>query len=168
MRHQYAPIVYNFYYIVSIGYTMAATKLSLNQCNPIQSPNICVTLNKMGINRNVSHNIVFGPKSLGGLEMHPLYTLQGTKCLQYLLGHIAWSDRNGNLMRICMEHKQLEVGTYCQYSITRRNKYDLYKLCYAIGDTGIRGNTKKTDTPPRLWNGGLEAKKNRVTVISEK
>jgi hypothetical protein len=62
MRQQYAPIAYNCYYIVSIGYTMAATKLSLNQCKTFQSPVICDILNRVGINRNVSRNIIFGPK----------------------------------------------------------------------------------------------------------
>jgi hypothetical protein len=66
----------------------------------------------MGINRNVSRAIVFGPKSLGGLEMHHMYTLQGTKRLQCFLGNIVCNNGNGNFMKICMEHIQLEVGTY--------------------------------------------------------
>jgi hypothetical protein len=77
---------------------MAATKLSLNQCKSIQSPVVCATLNKMGINRNIARAAVFGPKGLGGLEMHHLYTLQATKRLQYFLGHIACNDGNDNLM----------------------------------------------------------------------
>jgi hypothetical protein len=54
MRRYDATLAYNCYYIASIGYTLAATKLSLTQCNSIQSPVICATLNKMGINRNVA------------------------------------------------------------------------------------------------------------------
>jgi hypothetical protein len=111
MRQQDAPIAYNCYYIASIGYTMAATKLLLNRYKSIQSPVVCATLNKMGINRNVARAIVFGPKSLGGLEMQHFYTLQGMKRLQYFMGHIACNDGNGNLMKICMEHTQLEVGS---------------------------------------------------------
>jgi hypothetical protein len=57
-------------------YTLAATKMSVTQCDAIQSPVICATLNKMGINRNVAWKIVFGPKNIGGLEMHNLYTIQ--------------------------------------------------------------------------------------------
>jgi hypothetical protein len=45
MRRQDATLVYNCYYIASIGYTLAATKLSLIQCNSIQSPVICTNLN---------------------------------------------------------------------------------------------------------------------------
>jgi hypothetical protein len=54
MIRQDAPIAYNCYFIASIGYTMAATKLSLNQCKSIQSPAVCATLNKMSIHRNVA------------------------------------------------------------------------------------------------------------------
>jgi hypothetical protein len=69
-------------------------------------------MNELGINRNVACSIVFGTNSLGGFEMHHLYTLQGMKRLQYFLGHIACKEINGYLMMICMEHIQLDVGTY--------------------------------------------------------
>jgi hypothetical protein len=69
----------------------------------------------MGIHRNVARAIVLGPKSLGGLKIHHLYTLQGTKRLKYFLGHIACNDGNGNLMKICVEHTQIEVGSYAPF-----------------------------------------------------
>jgi hypothetical protein len=102
MRRQDASLAYNCYYIANIGYTLASTKIPVNQCDAIQSPVVCAILNKMGINRNVARNIVFGPKALGGLEMHDLYTIQGTKRLQYFLGHVMCNDGNGNLKRICV------------------------------------------------------------------
>jgi hypothetical protein len=67
MRCQDASLAYNCYYIASISYTLAATKMSVNLCDAIQSPVICATLNRMEINRNVARKIVFGPKTLGGL-----------------------------------------------------------------------------------------------------
>jgi hypothetical protein len=103
MHRQDASLAYNCYYIASIGYILAATKMYVNQCNAIQSPVICATLNKMGINRNVARKIVFGPKTLCGLEMHDLYTIQGNKRLRYFLGDVMCNNGNGNLMRICME-----------------------------------------------------------------
>jgi hypothetical protein len=66
----------------------------------------------MGINRNVARKVVFGLKSLDGLEIHHLHTLQGTKLLQYFMGHLMCQDGNGNLMRMATELAQLEVGTY--------------------------------------------------------
>jgi hypothetical protein len=112
MRRQDASLAYNCYYIAIIGYTLAVTKMAVNQCDAIQIPVVCATLNKMDINRNVARKIVFGPKTLVGLEMHYLYTIQGTKRLQYFLGHVICNDINSNLMRFCMESTQLEVGTY--------------------------------------------------------
>jgi hypothetical protein len=63
MRKQDSLIAYNCYYIASMGYTMAATKPLLNQCKFIQSPVICDTLNKMGINRNLSHALYLDQKA---------------------------------------------------------------------------------------------------------
>jgi hypothetical protein len=108
-----ASLAYScYYYIASIGYTLVATNMAVTQCDAIQSPVMCAALNKMGINRNVAGKIVFCPKNLGGLEMHNLYTIQGTTSLQYFIGHLMCKDGNGNLMRICMESTQLEVGSY--------------------------------------------------------
>jgi hypothetical protein len=54
MQRYAATTAYNCYYLSIIGYTLATTRLSLTQCKTIQSPVVCATLNKMGINRNVS------------------------------------------------------------------------------------------------------------------
>jgi hypothetical protein len=57
MQHYDASTAYNLYYIASIAYKLAVTRLSINQCKIIQSPITCATLNKMGIDRNVSRHI---------------------------------------------------------------------------------------------------------------
>jgi hypothetical protein len=92
MQRYDATTTYNCYYIASIGYTLTTTQLSINQCKTIQSPISCATLNKMGINSNVAHDIVFGPKRLGGISCSHLHTLQGIRRLQYFVGHIANND----------------------------------------------------------------------------
>jgi hypothetical protein len=92
---------YNLYYIASIGFTLAATRFALHQCKYIQVHVICATLNKMGINRNVSRHIIFDPKFMGGMALR-----------HYLIGHIAKNDGLAKLMRICIEATQLEVGMF--------------------------------------------------------
>jgi hypothetical protein len=57
MQRYDASTAYNLYYIAIIGYKFSATHFSINQCNIIQSPITCATLNKMGIARNVSRHI---------------------------------------------------------------------------------------------------------------
>jgi hypothetical protein len=59
MQRYDASISYNCYYLASISYTIAATRLSLEKCKTIQSPVVCATLNKMAINHNVARAIVF-------------------------------------------------------------------------------------------------------------
>jgi hypothetical protein len=49
MQSYDATTAYNLYYITSIGYTLASSRFSINQCKIIQSPAICATLDKMGI-----------------------------------------------------------------------------------------------------------------------
>jgi hypothetical protein len=72
-----ATTAYNLCYLVNIGYTLADTQFSLAQCKMIQSPVICATLEKMGINRTVSRNILFGPKHMVGVALRHLNSQQG-------------------------------------------------------------------------------------------
>jgi hypothetical protein len=78
----------------------------------IHSTDICATLKKMGINRNISRNIVFGAKGMGAMALRHLHSQQGIRRIQYLIGHITNNDGVGKLMRICIEAIQLEVGTF--------------------------------------------------------
>jgi hypothetical protein len=97
MQRYDAKTAYNFYYLASIGYTIAATRFSINQCKTIQKPVICATLNKMSINRNVSCTIIFGPKRLGDMSLSHLHTLQG---IRRIIGHLANNDGMCKLVRI--------------------------------------------------------------------
>jgi hypothetical protein len=81
MQRYDATSAYNCYNITIIGYTLVATRLSFNQCKTIQSPILSATLNKMGINRNVTRAIVFSPKHLGGMSLSHLHTLQDIRRL---------------------------------------------------------------------------------------
>jgi hypothetical protein len=112
MQRYDATTAYNLYFLASIGYTLAATRLSVNQCKIIQSPVIYATLNNMDINSNVSRHIKFGPKYMGGMDLQHLHTLQGIRRIQYLIGHIINEDGVAKLMHICIEATQLEVGTF--------------------------------------------------------
>jgi hypothetical protein len=47
-----------------------------------------------------------------------LHNRQGICRLQYCIGHIANNDRVGKLMMICIEAKQLEVGTFEPFLFT--------------------------------------------------
>jgi hypothetical protein len=66
----------------------------------------------MGINRNVSRSIVFGPKHLGGIAIIHIHTLQGICRLQYLVGHIMNNDGVGDIRWIYTKATQLDIGTF--------------------------------------------------------
>jgi hypothetical protein len=112
MQCYYATTTYNLTYIASIGYTLAANRFYINQCKIIHSPIICATLNRMGINRNVSRHIISDPKHMGGMALRHLHTLQGIHCIQCPIGHITNKDGVTKLKTICIEAIQLEVGTF--------------------------------------------------------
>jgi hypothetical protein len=107
-----ASTAYNLYNIASIGYTLAATRFSVNQCKIIKIHVVCATLKKMGINWNVSSHIVFGPKHMGCMALHHLHLLQGIRRIQYLIVHITNNDGVAKLMRIFIAAIQLKVGTF--------------------------------------------------------
>jgi hypothetical protein len=65
---------------------------------------------KMHINRNTARSIVHGPLLYGGMELPNLYALQGTRQLQFLIGHLRASDKTGNLILIAHGYIQLLVG----------------------------------------------------------
>jgi hypothetical protein len=44
MQRYDASTSYNLYYIATIGYTLDATRFTINQCKTIQSPVICATI----------------------------------------------------------------------------------------------------------------------------
>jgi hypothetical protein len=107
MQRYDATTAYNCYYLAIISYTIAATRISLDQCKTIQSSVVCATLNKMAIDHNAARVIVFGPKRLGGISISHIHTLQGIRRLQYFIGHIVNNDGVGKLVRICIEATQL-------------------------------------------------------------
>jgi len=50
--------------------------LSQQAYNHVQLPALCATLSKLHFNRNISRAIVFGPGSLGGINILVIYDLQ--------------------------------------------------------------------------------------------
>jgi hypothetical protein len=84
----------------------------------------------MGINHNVTRDIVFGPKHLNGVSLRHLHTLQGIRRLQYFIGHIANNNVVGKLLRICVEATQLEVGTFEPFLFLLHSAHGHYTLTF--------------------------------------
>jgi hypothetical protein len=103
-------MAYNICYITSLGYGTAATSLSMDECKEIQKPPVNAILQKIGINRNMKREVVFGTTKYGGLGVAHLEAVQVYGQLQYLIGRLRSDDTSGTLYRILMEFTQMECG----------------------------------------------------------
>jgi hypothetical protein len=72
-----SAVAYNPFYLLSLGYGMCATTLSLKECEDIQRPFINAILPKMVIHRKAARVVVFGMEKFGRLGLDHLATLQG-------------------------------------------------------------------------------------------
>jgi hypothetical protein len=103
-------LVYNSFYLPSIGYRNPATTLTQQECYNIQKPVINAILPKMGISRKAHRSVVFGTSQFGGLGLDHLTAYQRHSRLQYLMGHLRCNITTGKLMRSMLDYTQLECG----------------------------------------------------------
>jgi hypothetical protein len=105
-----SAVVYNSFYMPSLGYGVPATTLTKEECEDIQIPMVNAILPKMGIVRSAPRKVVIGTKQYGSLGLTHLAELQGNNRLQYLLGHLRYGDTTCELMQMLLEYTQLECG----------------------------------------------------------
>jgi hypothetical protein len=103
-------MVYNVFYMPSLGYGTPTMILTKKDCEEIQIPVVNAILPKMGIAPSVPRSVVFGTAQFGGLVLTHLAELQGHTCLQYLLGHLRCGNATGRLMKMLLEYTQLDAG----------------------------------------------------------
>jgi hypothetical protein len=84
--------------------------LSQQAYNHVQLPALCATLSKLHFNRNISRAIVFGPGSLGGINILVIYDLQSTGQLTLLISHLRIQDEVGQLIPLDLSILQLTGG----------------------------------------------------------
>jgi hypothetical protein len=78
-------MVYNAFYMPSLGYGTPVTTLTKKDCEEIQRPVVNAILPKMGIARTIPRAVVFGTAQFGGLGLTHIASLQDHTRLQYLL-----------------------------------------------------------------------------------
>jgi hypothetical protein len=103
-------MLYNSFYMLSLGYGTPATKLTNIDCEEIQKYFVNAILPTMDIARSAPRAIIFGTVQFGGLGLTHLTALQGHTIMQYLLGHLRCGDANGRLMQMLLEYTRLECG----------------------------------------------------------
>ena len=93
-----------------IGYALAVTTFTEPQLRKIQRTADIAYRPKTGLNINFPNTVVQGPTQYCGLAQLPLYTIQGSKQLQLLIGTIRNQDNTGALAQASLELEQQESG----------------------------------------------------------
>jgi hypothetical protein len=92
-----------------IEYCLLALNLSKHQCNELMRPILKAALPKAGYNRNFPKEVIHGPTSLLGTDIHHPYTTQLIAHLDILLWHGGQETITGQLLTGNLERTKLEL-----------------------------------------------------------
>ena len=160
LTHHDAWIIYESRYRAIIRYPLPVSMFSNKQCHTIQKPFINAILPKMGINRHTPRAVIYGPKSLGGLEIMDLRIEQAAIQWHTTRGHLRRSDRAGKGIRITANDTQVETGSctpfydldpvVCDYVTSNTRWRYLWELTHRLE---LRINVYQGWTPSTVYEG---------------
>jgi hypothetical protein len=94
-----------------VAYALPATTFSQQQCQESTKRMVAATLSKMGINKNIPRDLVFGSKNKQGLGFPDLYVWQGTEAVNRFLKYMSsGSSATAHLLKASYELLVLESG----------------------------------------------------------
>lgn len=91
-------------------YPLQASTFSKEECDDIAKPLFSATLPKLGSNRKIPKVYRYAPKSLMGLGLPDIYTMQGTAQLKAIIFHMRKGTMVGKLLQIELEAANIELG----------------------------------------------------------
>ena len=95
-----------------LEFPLTVTQFTQAQCDLISSPVLNVCLTKMGYNKHMPREVVYGPKQMGGLGLHDLYIEQGIKAVTALVGHLREpASQTAKMMLVELQWCQVQAGT---------------------------------------------------------
>ena len=103
-------IRYQARYKAAICYALPVTLFNAQQLHRIQQRFIHHYLPKISINRNTPWSVVYGPVSMGGMEIMVLRLEQPISVFHTMLGHIWREDNAGKTIIANLYNTQIEVG----------------------------------------------------------
>ena len=115
-----------------IEYPLTVTQFSQKECDMIVSPVLRTCLSKMGYNRNMPKEVVFGPVELGGLGMHDLYIEQGIRQILALVGHLRQNSETSKMMTIELQWCQVQAGTSDHLLESPSTEIDYIETCWIM------------------------------------
>ena len=110
ISHWDAWVIYESRYRAMIRYPLPVTLFSDSQCMKIQRPFVDAILPKMGINRKTPRCIIYGPRTMGGLEMMDVRVEQVSAIFEITKGHMRRLDRAGKGLYLTAHNMQVILG----------------------------------------------------------
>jgi hypothetical protein len=96
--------------IPGISYGMGVTVIPKGEIDKVESIIMPPILQKVGCNSNMTRDVVFGPKDMGGLGLTRMYTEQGTRKIMALMQHVRANSTVGQAMTINLKWHQMICG----------------------------------------------------------
>jgi len=103
--------VYQVRYKPAIHLCLPITTFSAKQCDAIQCQFYNAMLPKLGINRNMKRDVIYGPYELGGLNLTDLKVEQLAQHVHRLIGNVRKRGNLGNIISMTFNAYQLHIGT---------------------------------------------------------
>ena len=138
-----AWIIYESRYRAITRYPLPVSMFSRKQCHKIQQPFVHAILPKMGINRHTPRAVIYGPRSLGGLELMDLRVEQAAIQWETTRGHLRRLDRAGKGVHITAHDTQVEAGSsipfydidpqVCNYVTAQTRWRYLWEMTFELG-----------------------------------
>ena len=119
-----AYIVYECRYRAMIRYPLDVTHFTPNQCNTLQKPVIDALLPKIGLNRKTPRVVIYGPMSLGGMEIMDLRLEQVVRQWETTRGHMCREDRVGQGLLLTLNDHQCIIGSETVFLNNDPNRYN--------------------------------------------
>ena len=111
LDHQCAFRYYYSIYLPSVLYSFPANSIPPHKLSKLDSATIRLILPKLGYNRNTPKYIVYGPSSLGGLNLRSLNEEQGLSKIKHLLKHLQTPTSEASLhFQIALQWVQFTAG----------------------------------------------------------
>ena len=127
LGHWDSWVVYESRYRAIIRYPLPVTLFTAAQCMTIQRPFIDALLPKIGLNRKTPRVIIYGPKSIGGLEIMDLRIEQVAIQVDTTRGHMRRLDRAGQGLFTTANDLQVILGRSIPFYNLNPNDHEYIK-----------------------------------------
>jgi hypothetical protein len=104
-------MVYKTRYRPALQYPLRVTTFTTKELNDIQKPFIYLLLPKIGLNRHMPRDIIYGPIFRGGLGLVNLEEQQIIQHFHAFQGHLQRNNDIGKSIKIQLATQQLEIGS---------------------------------------------------------